>query len=189
MVGNPFSVAYGQNTHMAGIMFMTWKPIRELSLTYNNFFGNQALKNAKIEDNILYNNIIVTYNPIKHLEFVGQFDFGEQSNSGKPPDTTSVATVYSGFLQAKYAFNEHFSFTGRYETFNDPQGFLSGVNPLTNRGQRTRGFALSFEYRPVSFGYVRVSYRYLHGYPGSHDFHSNTSDVLQTLTFTTAVRF
>jgi hypothetical protein len=105
------------------------------------------------------------------------------------PDTNKTAHMYSGFLQARYAFAKHFSLTARYEVMNDPHGFLTGINEPTMRGLRTNGFALSFEYKPVSFGYLRLAYRYLDGYPGSKIFSSNTSDNLQALIFTTGVRF
>ena len=139
---------------------------------------------ADLNNNILYNNLIVTWSPIKSLDLVGQFDFASQTNSTKPPDTTNIASMFSGFLQARYAFAKHFSITARYEVLNDPNGFLTGINTNTMRGVRTNGFALSFEYKPVSFGYFRVAYRYLDGYPGS-----NTSDNMQALIFSTGVRF
>jgi hypothetical protein len=189
MAGNPFSIAYSQNTHVAGILFLTYQPLPNLSLNYNNFFGNQALKNAQIENNILYNNLIVKYDPGKHVQLVGQLDFAAQSNSQMAPDTTLTATMFSGFLQARYIISHHFFATGRFEFFNDPDGFLSGVNTLTNRGLRTTGFSCSFEYRPVEIGYIRVAYRFLGSYPGSLAFYSNSRDNMQALIFTAGVRF
>ncbi len=189
MIGNPFSLAYAQNTHMAGLIFINYQPLKNLSFTYNNFFGNQALINADIKTNILYNNLIITWSPFKSLEFIGQLDLASQTNSTKPPDTTGIAHMYSGFLQVRYAFAKVFSISGRYEVMNDPQGFLTGINKLTMRGIRTNGYAFSFEYKPVSFGYLRLAYRYLCGYPGSKIFASNTSDNMQAIIFTTGVRF
>lgn len=189
MAGNPFSVAYSQNSRLAGIMFLTYRPLPNLSITYNNFFGNQALKSAEINNNILYNNLIADYSLGRHFEFTGQFDFAGQTNSALPPDTNEIATMFSGFLQVKYLFNEHFSAAARYEVFNDPDGFLSGVNPLTNRGLRTDGIGISIEYRPVSFGFFRVIYHYLHSYPGSKEFYSKTSDSMNAILLSTGVRF
>jgi hypothetical protein len=189
MMGNPFSIAYAQNTHLAGIMFFTYQPTANLSITYNNFFGNQALKNAKRKNDILYNNLIVTYNPVRQVELVGQVDFAGQTNSQMAPDTSEIATMFSGFLQAGYRFNEHFALYGRYEFYNDPDGFLSGINSLTGRGLRTNGLSFSFEYKPVKIGYLRLAYRYLDAYPGSKEFHSNTRDNLESVIFTTGVRF
>ena len=69
MAGNPFSLAYQHNTRIAGIIFLTYKPLPNLSLNYNNFFGNQALKTAEIKNNTVYNNIFVTYDPVKQVGF------------------------------------------------------------------------------------------------------------------------
>ena len=105
------------------------------------------------------------------------------------PDTNRTASMFSGFLQARYKINDHFSFTGRYEFFNDPEGFLSGVNKNTHRGIRTTGFAFSLEYKPVKAGYLRLAYRSLDSYPGSNVFYSNTSDQIQSIVFTTGMKF
>jgi hypothetical protein len=189
MVGNPFSLAYAQNTRMAGITFLNWQPRSNLTFTYNNFFGNQALYGDEPKNTLLYNNIIVTWSPFESLYLVGQFDFAAQTNSTMPPDSTKVAGMMSGFLQARYSFAKVFAITGRYERMNDPNGFLTGINLNTMRGIRTNGFSVSLEYKPVSFGYIRVAYRYLEGYPGSKLFSSNTSDNMQAIIFSTGVRF
>ncbi|MEI6682578.1 MAG: outer membrane beta-barrel protein [Bacteroidota bacterium] len=189
MMGNPFSIAYSQKSHMAGIIFLTYQPMPNFSVTYNNFFGNQALRDAEIKNNILYNELIVTYDPGKHVGLVGQLDYAAQTNSGMAPDTNRTASMLSGFFQACYRINDHFALTGRYEFFNDPDGFLSGVNKNTNRGIRTDGFAFSFEYKPVKSGYLRLAYRFLDSYPGSKVFYSNTSDQIQSIIFTTGMKF
>lgn len=191
MFGNPFSVAYGKNTHMAGICFVNYNPTKKISLTYNNFWGNQALIDAEINNNILYNNLILTYSPIKQLDFTGQFDFAFQTNSGLAPDTTKTAGMYSGFLMARYKFADHFSITGQYQFFNDPNGFLSGTYTFKGKttGLTMQGFTFGVEYRPVKIGYVRVEYRYLMANTGNLVFYGNTSDIFQAITLTTGIRF
>jgi hypothetical protein len=189
MVGNPFSLAYAQNTHMAALMFLNYQPLKNLGVSFNNFSGNQALNGDEVDNYLVYNNIIMTWSPIKSIDVVGQFDFAAQTNSTMPPDSNKIAGMYSGFLQARYSFARVFAFTARYEILNDPDGFLTGINPYTLRGIRTNGFVVSFEYKPISYGYIRVGYRYLDGYPGSKLFASNTSDNMQALIFTTGIRF
>jgi hypothetical protein len=189
MVGNPYSLAYSHDSHLAGFVFFTYQPTRALSVNYNNFFGNQAPAGSGMSQNVLYNNLYLTWNPGNHFEFVGELDFAGRTNSGKPPDTTKTATMLSGFLQAGYRFNDHFSVTTRYEHYNDPEGFFSGVNSLTNRGLRTNGFSCSVEYKPVQICYFRLSYRYLGAYPGSKVFSSNTSDQMQAIYLSAGVGF
>lgn len=189
IIGNPYSLAYGQNTHISGQIFLNYHPRQNLLIAYSNFFGNQALADAELDNDILYNNLIIKWYPFTSLELVGQVDLAAQTNSTLPPDTNRVAGMYSGFLQARYQLAEKYSLTGRLEWLDDPNGFLTGVNIPTRRGLSTQGFAFSFEYKPVPFGYVRIAYRFLQGYPGSRIFSSNTSDRLQALIFSTGVRF
>jgi len=191
MFGNPYSLAYGKNTHISGIVFLNYKPFNILSFSYNNFFGNQALIDADINNNISYNNLIATFNPVKGLTFVGEIDFAGQTNSGLPPDTNKTATMFSGFLQASYAFNDYLSITSQYEFFNDPDGFLSGLFLFDGglHGLKMNGFTIGAEYKPVKFGYVRFEYRYLHSNKGNNVFSGNSSDLFQALTLTTGMRF
>jgi hypothetical protein len=191
LFGNSFSLAYGRNTHMAGMTFVNYKPFPNLTFTYNNYFGNQALYDAEIDNNIYYNNLIVDYTLAGKLRLVGQFDLAFQTNSGLYPDTTKTASMISGFLQAGYSFNPHFNITGRYEYFNDPDGFLSGryTYNLVTTGLKTHGFTFQFEYRPVTFGYIRFAYRYYHANPGNKVYYSGARDYINLLTLTTGIRF
>jgi len=191
IAGNPYSVAYGKNTHMAGMVFLSYSPLNNLNITYNNFFGNQALKTAHINNDIFYNNLIVTYSPAKMIALIGQLDFAAQTNSQIAPDTNKTASMFSGFLQARYIINDKLSLAARYEFLNDPDGFLTGVYSFDGkkRGLATNGLNLQFEYKPVKIGYFRVEYRYLDSNKGNNVFHDNSSNNLQSIIFTTGVRF
>jgi hypothetical protein len=107
------------------------------------------------------------------------------------PDTTSIATMFSGMIQAKYTFLKKYSVAGRYEFFNDYDGFLSGPYYYNNqkRGLMTQGFSVGFEYKPIKIGYIRLEYRHLFAAEGNYIFMSGQSDHLQSLIFTTGVRF
>jgi hypothetical protein len=191
MIGNPYSLAYQQSNHISGILFLNYLPLKNLTISYNNLLGNQALRSADIKNNLLYNDILVIYDPFRQLNLTGQFDFAFQSNSQMPPDTNLVASMCSGFLQARFSFLKHFSITGRYEYYHDPSGFLSG--PYTYDGRTTgltvNGMAVSLEYRPVSIAYLRMEYKYLHANKGNEVYYGNTSDYMQALVFTAGVRF
>jgi hypothetical protein len=191
MFGNPYSLAYQQTNHVASIFFLNYLPLKNLTISYNNIFGNQALKNAEIKNNILYNDILVTYDPYKKVNIVGQFDFACQTNSQLSPDTNKTASMCSGFIQARYYFLSNLSLTGRYEYFYDPNGFLSGTYNYNEKitGLTMNGMGLSLEYNPVKIGYVRFEYKYLHANKGNNVYYSNTSDHLNAFIFTTGVRF
>jgi len=191
MFGNPYSLAYQKNTHIASLIFVYYQPIPRLTFNYNNVFGNQALKNARINNDILYNNFIIQYNPIDPVFFTGQLDFAAQTNSQMPPDTNKIATMFSGLIEAKFVFLSKFAFIGRYEFFNDYDGFLSGLYFYNNkrRGLLTQGFSAGFEFKPMKIGYIRLEYRHLYADSGNNIFMSGNSDRLQSVIFTTGVRF
>ena len=191
MAGNPYSLAYQQTNHLAGIFFLNYLPLKNLTISYNNLFGNQALRNAKIKNNLLYNDILITYDPNKNLTLMGQFDFAFQTNSGISPDTNKIASMSSGFLQSRYRFLNHFSVSLRYEYYYDPNGFLSGTYTYDGKttGLTINGISVSLEYKPVKIAYLRLEYKYLHANDGNKVFYSNTSDLSNAVIFTTGVRF
>jgi hypothetical protein len=191
MFGDPYSIAYQQTNHLAAILFVNYMPVKNLTISYNNILGNQALKDADFRNNLLYNDIIVTYNPISNVTINGQFDFAFQTNSQMAPDTNKIASMCSGFIQSQYRFLKHFSISGRYEYYYDPDGFLSG--PYTYNGKTTgltiNGMGLSIEYKPVRISYIRFEYKYMHANKGNLVYYGKTSDLLNALIFTAGVRF
>ena len=191
MVGNNYSLAYSKNTRMAGLTFVYYKPIPNLTFNYNNFFGNASLADAETDHNLLYNNLIIQYQATEQISLTGQLDFAAQTNSQMQPDTNKTATMFSGLIQARYAFLKKFSVAGRYEFFNDYDGFLSGVYYYLGkrRGLMTQGFALGFEFKPLKIGYIRLEYRHLFAADGNNVFKSGKSDELESIIFTTGVRF
>jgi hypothetical protein len=191
MTGDPYSLAYQQNNHLVGIIFLNYKPLKNLTVTYNNLFGNQALRNAEINNNLLYNQFIITYDPGKNINLTGQFDFGFMTNSQMPPDTNKIASMCSGFIQARYGFLKYFAIAGRYEYFHDPEGFLTGIYTYNGKttGLTTNGMAFSLEYKPVKIGYLRMEYKYIHANNGNNVYYGGTSDFMQAIVFTTGVRF
>lgn len=191
MVGNPYSLAYQQTDHLTGVLFINYTPIKNLTVSYNNIFGNQALRNAELNNNLLYNDILITYDPLPWINLTGQFDFAFQTNSARAPDTTKIASMCSGFVQGKISFLKYFSFTGRYEYYYDPEGFLSGTYTYNEKttGLTTQGFSAGLEFKPVSFSYLRAEYKFMQANPGNKVFYSGSSDRLQALIFTAGVRF
>ena len=191
MAGNPYSLAYQQTNHLAGVLYVNYLPLQNLTLSYNCMFGNQALRNAEINNNLVYNDVLIDWFPVKNLETMAQVDFAYQTNSGMAPDTNKTAGMYSGFLQARYSFLKLFSISGRYEFFHDPQGFLSG--PYTYEGKTTglsaRGAGISLECKPVPFAYIRSEYKYMHANEGNKVYYGNTSDHLNAVIFTAGIRF
>lgn len=191
MVGNPYSLAYQQSNHLSGILFLNYIPLKNLTISYNNIFGNQALRNGERDNNLLYNDILIVYDPYKNLNLMGQFDFGFQTNSQLAPDTNKIGSMCSGWVQCKVGFLKYFSLAGRYEYYHDPDGFLSGPYAYDGKitGLSSNGFSFSLEYKPVKMAYIRMEYKYLHANKRNMVYYSNTSDHLNCIIFTTGVRF
>jgi hypothetical protein len=191
MFGNPYSIAYQQTNHLAGILFVSYTPVKNLTLAYNNMFGNQALRDAKIKNNLLYNDILVVYDPHRSVNLTGQFDFAFQTNSGMSPDTNKIASMCSGWIQCRYSFLKYFSIAGRYEYCHDPEGFLSGPYTYDRKttGLSMNGTSLSLEFKPVRIAYIRMEYKYMHANSGNKVYYSGTSDHLNALIFTAGIRF
>jgi hypothetical protein len=191
LVGNPYSLAYQQTQHVAGILFVNYSPFKNLRLTYNNLFGNQALKNAEINNNLLYNEVVVNWKPHRDVTLLGQIDFAFQTNSGLGNDSSDIASMASGFVTARYAFFKRLSIACRYEFFHDPDGFLSGPYNYENKvtGLSSQGYSVSLEYKPVEKAYVRCEYKFNQANKGNLVYYGNTSDHLQIIIFTTGLRF
>lgn len=191
MAGNPYSLAYQQTNHLAGVLFVNYQPRENLSLAYNCIFGNQALRNAQIDNNLLYSDVLMNWTPLKNLETQAQVDFAFQTNSKMAPDTNRIAGMASGFALAKYAFLKYFSVTGRYEFYYDPDGFLSGVFTYDGKttGLSAQGGGLGLQYKPVKFAYIRAEYKYIHANKGNYIYYGKTSDHLNALIFTVGARF
>jgi hypothetical protein len=160
-------------------------------MNFATLLGNQALFTAEIDNWMFYSNYYITYYPVKNLQLVGQLDFAAQTNSGMYPDTTKTATMFSGFIQAKYSFNRVFALSARYEFFNDYDGFLSGIYHYgnTTRGLLINGFTGGLEVKPISNLYFRAEYRYLAAPDDNNVFFSGNLDYLAAMYLTCGLKF
>jgi hypothetical protein len=84
-----------------------------------------------------------------------------QTNS-KLTNPTGTALMYNAFAIMRYRFTDHYSTTGRFEVFNDKDGFISGT--LTNinnniQGLEASAITLGFEYAPSPQSYLRAETR------------------------------
>ena len=188
---NPYTLAYGKNTHWSLWTQIKYSPLQNLSLSLATQIGNQALKDADVDNDLFYSNLYVVYYPIHRLQLVGQLDFACQTNSRMTPNDNKTATMFSGFLQAKYTFNRFIAITTRYEFFNDYDGFLSGIYFYDNkiRGLLMNGFSGGIEFKPTQNLYFRSEYRFLAADQSNNVFFSGTYDYLEAVYLTTGLKF
>jgi len=190
-VGNQYTLAYGKNKRIYGgaTFLYTYKNI--FSVNYNNMLGNASIVTSESNHFYLYNNLILTVNPIKNLLLVGQADFGFYGNAQKPPDTTKTASGISGFIQATYRFTKWFATSIRGEYMNDPDGSVTSLYAYDGklRGLLTYGGTVGVEFNPVKNSYLRAEYNYLSADKGNNIFNSMLTDNRHSITFTAGLRF
>lgn len=123
------------NSKAVGIQ-LQFKPLENLTLTYNNFFGNEMPDNAP--ELRFFNNFIVQYSPFENLDTALAFDIGVQNRKN--------ADVWHGTsLQAKYKLiPDLLSFTVRGEYYNDKNQVI--VSTKTANGFQVYGASANIDY-------------------------------------------
>jgi Putative beta-barrel porin-2, OmpL-like. bbp2 len=98
-----------------------WNPTKKIGVIQNYMAGpEQGLDNGDIRQ--LFDTV-VTYNPTSKLSLMWNFDYGRDT-----PNGTTSPVWWSGIAAyAKYAFNDNYAFTTRYEFYDDHYGFTTGA--------------------------------------------------------------
>ena len=123
---------------------------------YYNLVGDEMPDSVKTPHVRFLNNFVFNYQVTSKLKAVAGFDYIGQQNSGLV-DKTKYASVYSAIITFKYQATHMFGFYGRYEMFDDKEGFLSGP---TNRYDPS-GVTLGIECKPTDNSYIRLEGREL----------------------------
>ncbi|MEP6514509.1 MAG: outer membrane beta-barrel protein [Parafilimonas sp.] len=133
------------------------------NIGYDNYIGDDTPTSADTISHLrFYQNIFFNYQ-IKKLKVQIGVDYAMQKNS-KIAQADKSASMFSGLLSLKYQFSTPFALYARGETFNDREGFMSGVivdkqNNLT--GLILWGATLGAEYKPTDNSYIRFEARQL----------------------------
>ena len=187
-LGNPYSVAYNQDTYVSGGFQLSYTPADKLGIYYANLAGFQSRDLEHHSKFQLYNNLIIDYSPLKWLNLTAQYDFAWQTNSHLGADTSKLSYLHSGFLQASVRPVKWFSFTAKGEFFTDPNGFLSGVYDAagTPEGFRAESLTAGVEFKPLQIIYLRAEYRYVNASQKLYD--NQTSERQGAVTLTAGIR-
>jgi hypothetical protein len=131
------------------------------SLGYYNFVGDMAPDNAPVSHIRFLNNLVFTYRFCEKFKMILGMDFISQQHSSIT-DSTKNAYVYSSILTLNYKFSSKWGIYYRLETFNDPNGFLTGTI-INTEGKETGytlvGITLGFEFKPTENSYIRLEGR------------------------------
>ncbi|QDH77886.1 porin [Echinicola soli] len=170
------------NAKSVGLLF-SYSLREDLQLTYTNLFGRESLDSFRPKQYRTYHNLYLNYNPFPKTYITVGGDVGTQSHSQLvKPDKTAI--MYNALATVRYQFTNTYSLTGRVETFQDPDGFISGTyeDSFGNMtGLQLMGYTLSTEYKPTSISYVRLEGRWVRAKDDLTIFYQNgpTNDRLE----------
>jgi hypothetical protein len=131
------------------------------SIGYYNLIGDELPDSVKGSHVRILNNLVFNYQFTPKLKALIGVDYIGQQNSGLM-DNSKFASLYSAIVTLKYQQAPRFGYYGRFEMFNDEEGFLAGVikdanNNLT--GYKSTGFTLGLEGKPTDNSYIRLEGR------------------------------
>jgi hypothetical protein len=142
-------------------IFFNYNFDENTSITYTNLFGKE--NEPRFTDQFrFYQNIYCNKNWSDKWYLSLGLDVGLQSNS-QLSDPASTAYMYAGLVTIRRQLDEHWSVTARAETFNDSDGFISGLvfnENMELTGIETSGLTLGGEYSPTPGAYLRAELRY-----------------------------
>ena len=105
---------------------------------------------------------VITLAPTAKLTFMINGDYGRGDRYVSPVTAgmTSPVNWYGAAGYVKYAINSKYTLAGRYEYFNDPQGFMTGLGPAAGIGQHWQEGTFTFERDIASHIISRLEYRH-----------------------------
>jgi hypothetical protein len=159
---NEFNGFVDVNGSPAGGMSLYWEPTKDWVLGLNQITSNEKTKEAGLPKLRAYQNL-VTYRKFTKTEWVGEVNFGFQSNTGLT-DSLGTAKMFSALLAGKYKFTRRYAVSGRYEFFYDPEEILTGAVYNASHqlvGLVISGFTLCGEFKPTEKSFFRVEAREL----------------------------
>ncbi len=153
---NGYNVFVDNNSRKSvGVSFL-YTMNDKFNFGYYNLIGNELPDSVKGPHVRFLNNFVFNYQLTPKLKAQAGFDYIGQQNSGFI-DKTKYASVYSAIVALKYQVVTKFGFYGRFEWFDDKEGFLSGQ---TNRYDPC-GVTLGLEFKPTDNSYIRLEGREL----------------------------
>jgi len=155
---NGYNLIEDNNKNKSFGVSFSYFPSDNISVTYNNIFGNEIPEGSPGKFHIL-NNLVLNFLPCERLETLLDIDFGMQEKSKVNfPDETAYA--YGIMLSGRFKLLPVLSTSLRGEFYEDADGVYSGL--ITNdRGLKGNGITLGFEYNPVKNSYIRLEGRYI----------------------------
>jgi hypothetical protein len=126
------------NSSKAAGLQLQYKPLDNMSITYNNFLGSEVPD----KDGLLlrfFNNFIFQYSILPQWDAALIFDIGtQQKNIG------GMSLWHTAALQSRYKITDKFTMAGRLEYYNDKDQII--VSTKTTNGFQVYSGSLNLDY-------------------------------------------
>jgi hypothetical protein len=152
---------------------LAWTPNKKWGVTQNFLIGPELAPNASLGfavdpngSNSSYRQLwdtVITYSPNSKLSWMLNGDYGRGDRYCVVPGgsgcitSSSPVNWYGAAGYVKYAFNSKYTLAGRYEYFEDPDGFATG---LLGTNQHWQEGTFTFERDIASHIISRLEYRH-----------------------------
>jgi len=130
---------------------LAWTPNKKWTVTQNYLVGpEQANDNSDWRQ---LSDTVVAYNATSKLSLMANYDYGHDDVNMGPgvPSSSAWWQGVAGYL--RYAFNDKYAFAGRYEYFDDHNGYTTGTKQGLNE------FTATFERIVAKHLITRWEYR------------------------------
>ncbi len=154
----------------------------KINFGYSNYIGDDTPTGDTVTHNRIHNNLFVNFQLKKFKAQVGG-DYCMQQNADIAFHNQQ-ATMMSGVASLKFQCCKKDAVYGRFEYFNDPQGFMSGTYVDANNilsGLYLWGATLGFEYTPTSNTYIRLEGRQIQTDTAQEIFHWKNENTNQRM--------
>lgn len=160
-VNNGFDQVYATTGARTAEFSLALAPSSMFSLAITNYHGHEK---SAIEGTRNYTDVLATLNPTSQLNFVADYANATQEGTTLPDGTIGKAKWKALALYANYHFSDQWVASYRHETFDDPDGYRSGLttgpnftgNPL---GQTLKSNTLTVGYAPAKSFEIRAEVR------------------------------
>jgi hypothetical protein len=134
LVLNGWQVISDNNSNKALGAQVSYTPCEKLTITYNNFFGNEVGSLWRF-----FNDFIVKWSPLSSFQIAATFDVGFQKRL-----ITGTSTWYGAALLARYQLTPKLSVTGRVERYADPDRVIA--QPVGALSMQANGASVNVDY-------------------------------------------
>jgi hypothetical protein len=174
---NGYNMFEDNNSQKSIGLLATYKLGDKGSIGYSNYTGDDSPEGDAYAHLRIHNNVFFNYK-VKKLKMQLGLDYCMQQNS----DTTGLknASMFTAVATFRYQTGKRCYLYTRGETFNDPQGFMSGVMTDRNNkrtGYKIMGVTLGTEYDLTDASYIRLEGRQLVADKAQEIFYSNGSTM------------